>query len=106
MGHKMKSETTIVKVTVKVIKAIPIPTSVPPGVGIPINVLTILSDSLDQLDKLLTYGKGITTVVPLLTKAVLSMIVSIINKFHKNILFSTIVQTKESIIRIKDISIR
>ena len=67
---------TTVKVAVKVIKAIPIPTSVPPGVGIPINVLTILSDSLDQLDKLLTYGKGITTVVPLLTKAVLSMISS------------------------------
>ena len=73
---------TTVKVAVKVIKAIPIPTSVPPGVGIPINVLTILSDSLDQLDKLLTYGKGITTVVPLLTKAVLSMIVSIINKLN------------------------
>tara|TARA_B110000259_G_scaffold93122_1_gene107864 strand:+ start:271 stop:1962 length:1692 start_codon:yes stop_codon:yes gene_type:complete len=73
---------TTVKVAVKVIKAIPIPTSVPPGVGIPINVLTILSDSLDQLDKLLTYGKGITTVVPLLTKAVLSMIISIINKLN------------------------
>tara|TARA_R110000796_G_scaffold78513_1_gene175071 strand:- start:859 stop:2451 length:1593 start_codon:yes stop_codon:yes gene_type:complete len=71
-----------VKVAVKVIKAIPIPTSVPPGVGIPINVLTILSDSLDQLDKLLTYGKGVTTVVPLLTKAVLNMITSIINKLN------------------------
>ena len=71
-----------VKVAIKVIKAIPIPTSVPPGVGIPINVLTILSDSLDQLDKLLTYGKGVTTVVPLLIRAVLNMITAIINKLN------------------------
>ena len=77
---------TTVKVAIQVIKAIPVPTAIIPpqvgGIGVPINVLTILSDSLDQLDKLLTMGQGITTVVPILIRAVLNMITSIINKLN------------------------
>ena len=74
---------TTVKSAVKVIKAIPIPTAIIPptgGIGLPINILTILSDSLDQLDKLLTMGKGITKLVPPLTKEVIKMISVTINK--------------------------
>ena len=74
-----------VKVAIQVIKSIPVPTAIIPpvgGIGIPINVLTILSDSLDQLDKLLTMGKGVTKSVPILTRAVLNMISSIINKLN------------------------
>ena len=43
---------------VKTIKAIPIPTSVPPGVGIPVNVITTLADVLDFIGKMLDKGKG------------------------------------------------
>jgi hypothetical protein len=49
---------------VTVIKAIPIPTSVPPGVGIPVNVLTIYSDVLDALREAINKGKGIVAVIP------------------------------------------
>ena len=77
---------TTVKTAIKVIKAIPIPTAIIPpqvgGLGVPINVLTILSDSLDQLDKLLTMGKGVTKSVPILSRAVLNMVTMIINKLN------------------------
>lgn len=65
---------TVVKGAIKIIKLIPIPTSFPPGVGIPINVLTILSDSLDLLDKLIGAAKGITKAVPPLVASILGMI--------------------------------
>jgi hypothetical protein len=75
-----------VKVAIQVIKAIPVPTAIIPpqigGIGVPINVLTILSDSLDQLDKLLTMGQGVTKSVPILSRAVLNMISTIINKLN------------------------
>tara|TARA_R110000796_G_scaffold84972_3_gene184775 strand:+ start:1411 stop:2583 length:1173 start_codon:yes stop_codon:yes gene_type:complete len=76
---------TVVKTAVKVIKAIPIPTAIIPpsgGIGLPINVLMILSDNLDQLDKLLTYGKGVTSSVPVLTKSVIGMISKTIIKLN------------------------
>tara|TARA_R100000541_G_scaffold36272_1_gene44344 strand:+ start:2085 stop:3779 length:1695 start_codon:yes stop_codon:yes gene_type:complete len=76
-GQTLGSIISTVKRAVKVIKAIPIPTAIIPpsgGIGVPINVLTILSDSLDQLDKLLTYGKGVTKVIPELSGGVVKMI--------------------------------
>ncbi len=83
---------TAVKTAIKVIKLIPIPTSVPPGVGIPINVLTILSDSLDLLDKLIGAAKGITKSVPPLIASILGMITETI------ILVDTLVQKIPSIL--------
>jgi chromosome segregation ATPase len=41
--------TTTISAAIAVIKAIPIPTSTPPGVGIPLNVITTLSDTLNKL---------------------------------------------------------
>jgi len=73
---------TTVGAAIKVIKAIPIPVSVPPGAGIPLNVITILSDSLDQLDKLLVMGKGITSAILTLVKGVLDMINNTITKLN------------------------
>ncbi len=61
---------TTVGTAVKVIKAIPLPTSVPPGVGIPVNVITILADSLDTLGKLLDGAKGAVSVVPKAAKTI------------------------------------
>jgi len=66
--------------TVKVIKAIPVPTSVPPGVGIPINVITILADSLDFLGKLLDGAKGSVSIVPTSTKVIADSIRRVLEK--------------------------
>ena len=64
-----------VKGAVKVIKAIPIPTAFGmPAIALPVNVLTILSDSLDTLDKLLGAAKGITQTVPKLVGDITGMI--------------------------------
>ena len=82
-GQSLDIVITGVKAAVKVIKSIPLPTAIIPpsgGIGLPINVLMILSDNLVQLDKLLTYGKGITSVIPKLIRSVQSMLVSTINK--------------------------
>jgi hypothetical protein len=49
--------------TIKTVKAIPAPTAVL-GVGIPINVLTILSDVLDVLGKIVSVGKGALSIIP------------------------------------------
>ncbi len=79
---------TTVKAAVKVIKLIPLPTSVPPGVGIPVNVLTILSDSLDTLDKLIGAAKGVTKAVPPLVNSVINMIaqtISLVNELIERI---------------------
>lgn len=72
-SNNLKKVIKTVSTTVKVIKAIPAPVAIF-GVGIPINVLTILSDALVQLDKLITSGKGVTKLVPIIINAVLGMI--------------------------------
>jgi hypothetical protein len=43
--------------------ATPVPTAVPPGIGIPINVLTILADSLDILGNLISTNKAALSAV-------------------------------------------
>tara|TARA_R110001592_G_scaffold71107_3_gene217621 strand:- start:9290 stop:10894 length:1605 start_codon:yes stop_codon:yes gene_type:complete len=65
---------------VTVIKAIPIPTSVPPGVGIPINILTIYSDVLDALRIAITKGKGIIKVIPESVKIINNLVKQTIAK--------------------------
>ena len=47
-----------VKGAIITIKATPFPTSVPPGIGVPANVLTLLSDGLDLLGKLIDKVEG------------------------------------------------
>lgn len=72
-----------VKTAVKVIKSIPIPVAFGmPAISLPVNVLTILSDSLDQLDKFLAAGKGVAGAVPTLVQANVSMIQSVIDKLN------------------------
>jgi hypothetical protein len=81
---------TTVGIAVKIIKLIPIPTSFPPGIGIPINVITILSDSLDQLDKLLTSAKITVSIVAPLSKIISDAITKTIAKLQElDILFNT-----------------
>tara|TARA_R110002012_G_scaffold4681_2_gene21530 strand:+ start:5779 stop:7506 length:1728 start_codon:yes stop_codon:yes gene_type:complete len=73
---------TTVSTAVKVIKAIPIPTSVPPGVGIPINVITLLADSLDTLGDLLKGAKGALKVVPSASKTIQDAAQTIVTKLQ------------------------
>lgn len=94
---------TSVDVAVKTIKLIPIPTSVPPGIGIPTSILTTLSSVLDGLDKLLTIAKAnVKMISPTLgvmtnlingTVAKLNGIDGIIDPFLKTLTF--IKQTAE-----------
>ena len=67
-----KTIVTTVGTAVKVIKAIPLPTSVPPGIGIPVNVITLLADSLDTLGDLVKGAKASLKIVPPVAKTVTS----------------------------------
>jgi len=49
---------TGVDIAVKIIKALPLPTSVPPGIGIPLNVINGFSSALDKLGDILKSGKA------------------------------------------------
>ena len=50
-----------VKIGVTILKTLPAPTSVPPGVGIPLNIINGFSDSLDLLGVLLKEFGGVTS---------------------------------------------
>jgi hypothetical protein len=74
---------TTVSTAVKVIKAIPVPVSFPPGAGIPINVITLLADSLDTLGDLLKGAKGALKVVPQAGKTIQDAAQTIITKLQQ-----------------------
>jgi|TARA_R110001599_G_scaffold11192_4_gene53686 hypothetical protein len=79
-----------ISIAVQIIKAIPFPTSTPPGLGVPINVLTLLSDSLDKLGFLLRQTKGAVSVVPVITRQITDSASIIILKLQElDVLFST-----------------
>ena len=67
---------------VRIIKALPFPVSVPPGVGIPVNVITILADSLDTLGDLLKGAKGSLKVVPTASKIITDAASTILTKLQ------------------------
>jgi hypothetical protein len=60
-GSTIDSIVTGVKAGVTLIKALPVPSSVPPGVGIPLNVINGFSDTLDTLGVLLKEFGGVTS---------------------------------------------
>ncbi len=60
-GNTIDGIVTGVKAGVTLIKALPLPTSVPPGVGIPLNVINGFSDTLDILGVLLKEFGGVTS---------------------------------------------
>jgi len=66
-----------VQAAVSVIKSIPVPTAIIPpsgGVGIPINIITKLSDSLDALAIVLREAKGAVKAVPTAAKTITSVV--------------------------------
>lgn len=74
---------TTISAAVQVIKLIPIPTAVPPGVGIPINVVTILADSLDTLGDVLKGAKGAVSVVPEVANTITGAAESALSKLQQ-----------------------
>jgi len=53
-----------IKIGVTIIKALPAPTSVPPGIGIPLNVINGLSSALDTLGTLISKFEGPLDIIP------------------------------------------
>lgn len=78
-----KGIVTSVGTAVKVIKSIPIPTSVPPGIGIPVNVITLLADSLDTLGDLVKGAKASLKIVPPVAKTVTESAQTVIDKLSQ-----------------------
>ena len=68
---------TVVKIIVKIITSLPIPTSVPPGVGIPVNILTKYSAALIKLnkilDKLIAEAAAITALITAISAIIKSL---------------------------------
>ena len=60
-GSTIDGIVTGVKIGVGILKALPIPSSVPPGIGIPLNVINGFSDTLDTLGVLLKEFGGVTS---------------------------------------------
>jgi len=60
-GNTIDNIVTGVKAGVTLIKTLPVPTSVPPGVGIPLNIINGFSDTLDILGVLLKEFGGVTS---------------------------------------------
>ena len=73
-----------VKAGVTIIKLLPIPTSVPPGIGIPVSVINMFSDALDTLGTLIDKEEGSLDAIPealnLISKDV-SEVISKLNEF-------------------------
>ena len=62
--NNLEKTTQLLSGLVNTIKLLPLPTSIPPGTGIPISVITTLSDKLDFTGDKLKQNKGLTQVIP------------------------------------------
>jgi len=77
-----KTLITSVDIAIKVIKSIPVPVAVA-GVGIPINVITILADALDKLGDLIKSGKGTINIIPTVLKEISQSVNNITSKLQQ-----------------------
>ena len=69
-GQTVTGIINVTDITVRVIKNLPLPTSVPPGVGIPISIINRFTDTLIKLSDLIKTNRGI---VASITPAVQSL---------------------------------
>lgn len=58
-GQTVNGIINVTDIAVRVIKNLPLPTSVPPGIGIPINVINRFTDTLIKLSDLIKTNRGI-----------------------------------------------
>jgi len=70
-------------IAVKVIKALPVPTSVPPGVGIPLNVINGFTSTLIKLADLIKTGKVTVGQIAPATKVMVDSIAAIQDKLSQ-----------------------
>lgn len=73
---------TGVKGAVTTIKLLPIPSSVPPGIGIPLNVINGFSDALDTLKKVLDKFGGPLQIIPQAIKQINDILIPIVNELN------------------------
>ena len=60
-GQTVTGIINVADIAVRVIKNLPLPTAVPPGVGIPINVINRFTDTLIKLSDLIKVSKGVVS---------------------------------------------
>ena len=60
-GQTVTGIINVTDIAVRVIKNLPLPTAVPPGVGIPINVINRFTDTLIKLSDLIKVSKGVVS---------------------------------------------
>jgi archaellum component FlaC len=80
LSNTLSGVVTGLQVTVTTIKLLPIPTSVPPGIGIPLNVINGFSDALDTLKKVLDKIEGPIKVIPSVIQQINNILSEISNK--------------------------
>ena len=73
---------TGIKSAVTIIKQLPIPTSVPPGVGIPVNIINNFSDALDNLGTIIDKEEGSLDSIPEALDLISKDVSSVITKLN------------------------
>tara|TARA_R110002020_G_scaffold354443_1_gene567207 strand:+ start:3103 stop:5004 length:1902 start_codon:yes stop_codon:yes gene_type:complete len=73
---------TGIKAAVTIIKQLPIPTSVPPGVGIPVNIINNFSDALDNLGTIIDKEEGSLDSIPEALDLISKDVSSVITKLN------------------------
>ena len=82
-GDTINGVLSTVDTSISVIKVLPVPTSVPPGVGIPLNIITTLSDTLDTLGTIVREGKGVISQVAPSTQIITDIISKVQSKLSQ-----------------------
>ena len=82
LANTMDGMITGVNVAVTTIKSLPIPTSVPPGVGIPVNVINGFADSLDTLKTVSDKFEGSLEVIPGSINQINSILIPVVENLN------------------------
>lgn len=91
LNSRLNKSISGLKSSVSTIKNISLPAATPPGVGIPINVIIKLSDSLNILSKSIDKAEGSSSVLPKVIPQVKSLAIPVITKLENlNKLFEPI----------------
>lgn len=79
-GQTVNGIINVTDIAVRVIKNLPLPTSVPPGVGIPISVINRFTDTLIKLSDLIKTNKGVVASIAPAVQSLNSDIQTILGK--------------------------
>jgi hypothetical protein len=74
VGVKVDEVVRSIDVIVKTIKVLPIPTSIPPGIGIPLGIVNTFSDTLDKLGAIVISNKSLINQVNVALKIVVNLV--------------------------------